>query len=101
MSIEFFTPECHSPVDADGYEILRSDLLADELIECGINDPEFGEPGEWPPWVDADRWELGLADLNEEAARPHPRRRTARPDGRRLGRLLLSVALRSKVFQSL
>jgi hypothetical protein len=31
----------------------------DPVIECGADDPEFGEPVDWSDWTDSDRYELG------------------------------------------
>ena len=49
------------PCNADGYAIPAADLLADQIIECGIDDEDFGDPEtEWPTWTDEIR--LGLGD---------------------------------------
>lgn len=44
------------PVDADGFEIPFSDH--DDVIEsvAALDDPDAGEPEEWPEWVDDHVW---------------------------------------------
>ncbi len=49
------------PEDSDRFAIPACDLLADQLIECGWNDPEFDDPSAWLSWTDADRFEPGRA----------------------------------------
>jgi hypothetical protein len=46
-------------IDADGYLIPWAE--DDEIIECGYDDPQYGDPGTWPDTCDADCWELGPA----------------------------------------
>ena len=36
-------------------------MLADFLIENDANDPDAGDPADWPGWTDADVWEEGPA----------------------------------------
>lgn len=47
------------PQGPDGFAIPAADLLADQLTECGCNDPETDDPARWLSWTDADTWELG------------------------------------------
>lgn len=49
------------PLDSDGFAIPGCDILSDQLAECGMNDPNFGDPANWPWWVDLGRFELGGA----------------------------------------
>ena len=46
-------------LDADGYAIPGCDLLADQLAECGIDDPNYGDASHWPWWCDQFTLELG------------------------------------------
>jgi hypothetical protein len=55
--------------DPEGYEIPGADLWCDALMECELLDPEAGPPETWASWVDADTWELGPADRDDEHAR--------------------------------
>jgi len=45
-------------IGPDGYAIPAADLLADQLTDCGFDDPEWDAPERWLAWTDADRWEL-------------------------------------------
>jgi hypothetical protein len=31
----------------------------DPVIECGADDPDFGDPVDWSDWTDSERYELG------------------------------------------
>jgi hypothetical protein len=31
----------------------------DDVIECGADDPDFGEPVDWSDWTDSERYEPG------------------------------------------
>src|SRR4051794_23806580 len=33
----------------------------DAWIECGLDDPDYDDPAEWPEWTDASVWEEGPA----------------------------------------
>jgi hypothetical protein len=41
--------------DQQGYAIPWT--TDDEIIECGANDPEYGEPESWPEWTDIYQFE--------------------------------------------
>jgi hypothetical protein len=46
------------PVDPEGYAIPFAE--DDRVIECGCDDPDFGDARDWPSWTDRDRWTLDL-----------------------------------------
>ena len=48
-----------SQFDVQGYAIPFA--ADDEVIECGPDDPGYGEPETWESWTDAHTWELGPA----------------------------------------
>jgi len=54
------------PEGPDGYAIPRADLLHDQITECGLNDPDFGDPATWPSWTDHERPRLGCGTCREE-----------------------------------
>jgi hypothetical protein len=35
----------------------------DQVIECGCNDPCYGDPAQWPEWTDADWFEPTQDDI--------------------------------------
>jgi hypothetical protein len=53
---------CDNPdgfqLDADGYAIPQADLLHDFLVEHP-DDPDEGDPADWPAWTDTGFWCLG------------------------------------------
>ena len=51
---------------AIGHE--RGPAVADELIECGLDDPHFGDPAGWPRWCDEDIWGLVASDPADATA---------------------------------
>src|SRR5436309_434506 len=47
------------PVDTEGFAIPWAE--DDRVIECGFDDPAWGEPESWPEWTDRWTFEEGLA----------------------------------------
>src|SRR3954449_2212093 len=54
--------------DHDGYAIPFA--AADEVIECGFDDPDYGDPADWPTWTDRDVWEDGPAVADDVELEP-------------------------------
>jgi hypothetical protein len=52
--------------DTEGFAIPFT--ADDRVIECGCNDPDHGEPANWPEWTDAWFWEPGPEDMSPTAA---------------------------------
>ena len=55
--------------DTNGFSTPFADH--DAVIECGCIDPDHGEPGTWPAWTDADRWEPG-PEMPDDRFEPTP-----------------------------
>src|SRR4051794_21025680 len=55
-------------IDAEGYAVPWP--ADDECIECGLDDPSWGEPESWPAWTDGARWEEGPAIPPDAAIEP-------------------------------
>lgn len=45
-------------LDDEGFAIPAADLLADFFAEH-TDDPDEGDPTDWPEWTDDDCWQLG------------------------------------------
>jgi len=59
------------PEDADGYAIPAADILSDFLVEHD-DDPDEGDPADWPREYDSIRVALGPAYFREETFAPLP-----------------------------